>query len=536
MSIGQWVAGLFRGASEPGDAPRRGPADDFWYEPPGGDTGAGLRVTPEIAIKASAVFACGSLLARVIASLPFRIYRLLPGGGQEQDADHPLDELIRYQPNDVDTAVDFWQQMVWHMVLRGTAYAEIVPGRRGAIGALVPLHPDCVSPQRLEGQYRWRYEVRDPATGLTRMLLQDEVLRIPGLIAGGVQGMPLTSYAGEAIAIGMAADQYAARVFRNNLNVGLILTHPGKLSEEGRKNFVSAWMQRFAGAQNAHRPVFLQEGIKVEKVGQTAAEAQLTDARKWQILELARFLGIPPHMLGINEGATHANVEEQSINFVRYTLQPWAKRIEQAVRRDLIVPDANDRRTHKAEYNFDSLLRGNAQARAEYFSRALGAGGAPPWMTQDEVRAIEGLNPRGGEADQLALGTNPGAPSGPARPSDRGDDAQSTEALPEKEAPPRLSAPGTEERCAALIRKEVRALGRAAMRHAGDVAAWRGYAEAFYASQISDVVARFGVHKDIARRYCAARTEQCRSAATPQSGIDHIERHGAAELAAAVSI
>jgi hypothetical protein len=464
--------------------------------------------------------------------MPLGVYERLPDGGQLAAPDHYLDNLIHNQPNFTDTAVDFWQQMLWHAILRGTAYAEIKSTPTKPVAALLPLHPDRVKPEKLSSG-RWRFKVRDD-NGTERVLLDSSVFRFSGLVAGGIEGMGLATYAGEAIAIGVAADQYASRVFSNMLNAGVILTHPLKISEQAQNNLVKSFMKRLAGVANAHRPILLQEGIKAERgFSQTAEEAQLLDARKWQTLEVCRALDMPPIMVGINEGALGANVEEQSLNFVRYTLMPWAKRIEQAIRRDLIAAERDGSVKYKAEFNFQGLLRGNATARADYFSKALGSGGSPAWMSVNEVRALDGLNRYDDPLfDKPALGTNPKQTPDVGQPADPATtNQQQSAALVAPLAKFVKKAPETyAERCAALIAKEVKLLRKYAELHGADISGWRVAVGSFYRSHVSTVMTLMKVPKDKARIYCLAREARFAAANDILGAIDALENHGLAEL------
>lgn len=383
------VTGRFRAAFGDGAPPP--PDADFWFENATSASGAGIRVTPDIAIKASAVYACVKVLAETMATTSLRMRKSVPGGSIDAP-EHPLEEVIRYQPNALNTATEFWETMIFQAALRGESYAEIVP-RGGGRVELIPLDPGRVTVEVLRDRsFRFRYT--DQLTNSTRVLLQEEVFRVPGMSHDGLTPIRAVDVAAEAIGIGMAADQYAARVFSNRLNIGGYLTTAKSLSPEAQKNLVDALMKRFAGPTNAHRPIILGEGLKFERATMDASQAQLLEARKWQVTEVARFWRIPLHMLGIYEGSTHSNVEEQSVGFVRYTIRPWAKRIEQAIRRDLIVAKA----FYFAEFNLESLLRGQTEQRGNYFAQALGSGGHAPWMTVNEVRRIEGWNPvEGGE-------------------------------------------------------------------------------------------------------------------------------------------
>lgn len=490
-----------------------GPEDDFWYEPllGFGRSTAGIRVTPDVALKASAVFACVRVLAETIATLPIRMRRRIPGGVEDAPG-HPLEEVIRHQPNLTQTAVEFWETMILHAALRGIGYAEIVPGARGAVDQLRPLHTDRVTPERLpDGTLR--FKVSNPHSGATRHLLQEEVLRIPGMSSDGVSGLRVVDLAADAIGLGMAADEYAARVFSNRLNIGGYLTHPKRLGEDAQKNLIQALMERFAGSRNAHRPILLQEGMTFTKASMDAKEAQLLEARKWQIGEIARYWRIPMHMLGIFDGATHSNVEEQAISFVKYTLRPWVKRIEQAIRRDLII--AKD--TYFAEFNLEGLLRGDSAARAAYFSAALGAGGHHYWMLPNEVRAIEGYNPIEGLDEDFRA-------------------ARLGKAMAELERPERGASAGEtlKARAEQLVRKECAAIRKQAMRLADDPDAFRRWVNAFYGGHMSMVMSKLGINALAAKVYCNHQRDQVLGANDVSGLLDRWQSTVADELVATI--
>jgi HK97 family phage portal protein len=450
---------------------------DMGFVEIGAGSTAGIRVTPDIALKAAALHACIKVLAETIATVPLRMKRATAEGSADAP-EHPLDEIIRYQPNSIQTAVEFWEMMMLHAALRGTGYAEIVPGPRGAVDQLRPLHGDRVEPERLrDGSLRFR--VTDPVSGRSRILLQEEVFRIPGMSSDGVKGLRAVDLAADDIGLGMGADQYAARVFSNKLNIGGFLVHPKKLDLPAQRNLVHALMERFAGTENAHRPIVLQEGMKFERASMDADKAQLLDARKWQITLIAMRWRIPLHMLGIYDGATHSNVEQQALDLVKYTLRPWVKRIEQAIRRDLIIAT----RSYWAEFNLEGLLRGDSAARADYFSKALGSGGHAPWMTVNEVRRIEGYNDIPG-GDVIRWPSNSQTPTSPAKP-----------AAIENQSTPIASAK-------ALVHRENTAIRKAQMRLAGDPDGFRTWVGAYFGGHISTVMSVLGIPKEAARVYC----------------------------------
>jgi len=390
------------------EAQQGSPANDLLFDLPAYGTGAGIRVTADSALKCAAVFRCVAILSDTIASLPLVLHRLRvdgrPDQGMDPDPTHPLNDIIGTQANPRQTATEFWATMAFQAVLRGAAYAEIVSGPRGYVDRLEPIHARRIQREELLDDGTIRLTISEP-DGSGRVLLQEELFRITGLSSDGITGLRTVDLAAESIALLLAADQYAARVFSQNLNIGGFISHPGKLTKEAGDRLVTKLMSKFAGVGNAGRPMILQEGMTYQKAAMTAAEAQLLEARKWQIGEIARYFGgVPLHLLGVDDQTNRATVEEQWSNFVRCSVRPLAVRIQQAIRRDLIV----DPRTHIAVFNLDDLESGNMAARAEYFSKALGSGGSPPWLTQNEVRVEEGWQPREDpHGDVLAKGTNP---------------------------------------------------------------------------------------------------------------------------------
>lgn len=485
-----------------------GPGDDYWYREIGaGANHAGVLITPDIALKSSAVYCCVKVLSETVSTLPLRMYRELGERGRGLAPEHPLDELIRFQPNAWQTGVEFWEMMMLHAALRGAAYAEIVPGARGAVDQLIPLHTDRVEPEQLsDGSLR--FQVYNPKTGQQRVLLQDEVFRIPGLSSDGLRGLRAVDLAAEAIGIGMAADAYAARVFSNNLNIGGYLMHPGKLGEAAQKNLIQAFTERLAGIVNAHRPVVLQEGMEFKAGSMVAKDAQLLEARKWQIGEVARYWRIPLHMLNIDDQTNRSTVEAQAIDFVKYTLRPWVKRIEQAIRRDLIIAKS----TFSAKYNLEGLLRGDSAARAAYFAAALGNSGRAAWMTPNQVRAIEGMNPMDDPRADVLGGVLPG------------------------ETPQQIGAQSSaRERVQRLVRKESAAIRKASLRFAGDHDAFRGWCTAFYGGHRSEVQAVLGIPRGAAKAYCDYARDEALATDDIPALLDRWQDTRAGEVAQAIS-
>lgn len=508
------------------DQQRYGDDAEFFYESVGKRSAAGIKVTPMVALRLSAFATCAKVMAETMASLPFAVYRRLPDGGSAPAPEHPVDELIRYQPNKTQTAVEFWESIVLHAVLWGTGYAEIVPGARGAVDQLKFLRSDRVTQETLpDGTLRFRYS--NPHNGTSRVLLQDEVLRIPSLSLDGVNGLSMLEMAAESIGLGIAAEQYASRVFSNNLNMGGFITTPKRLEKAAALRLVSLLMQKYASPENFHRPAILQEGADFKPAAMKASEAQLLEARKWQISEIARFLRIPLHMVGVDDQTNRSTVEEQSINFVKYVVRPWARRIEQAVRRDLIIATRN----FEAKFNLDALERGNLEARKNYWAAALGEGGnRPGWMCVNEVRIAEGLNvinetwawevPRGKPPEQPPAAID--QPDAPAA-----DDPAAIAA-----PPARIEDNSPEAIGERMARRENAALRKASERYAGDPDGLRDFIKAFYGGHVSFVMDALSIAKDDAKAYCAHQRDEALRANDFLALLDHREEKLSGQIAA----
>lgn len=345
----------------------------------GGQTYSGVAVTPESAMRASAVYACVRILSSSMASLPFRLYRRLPDGGRERATDHPLYSLLAQLPNPYETAYESTERAMVSALLRGAAYWRIVRGPRGEVVSLIPLHPDCVEPVSQGGvpAYRVRTE-----TGF-EVLLPGEVWHVRGLSVDGWRGCSVISYARETIGLSLTAERHSAISFERNGRPSGVLEHPGQLSPEAQRNVEGSWEKKHKDGGVA----VLQEGMKYTAVSMSNEDAQLIESRSFQVEDIARFFGVPPHMLGVRGAASFASAEQQGIDFVTYTLLPWGIRFAQAVYRDLLLP--SEREEFFAEFDFMAFLRGDAQSRYN----AYGVGRNWGWLSANDVRRAENMSP-----------------------------------------------------------------------------------------------------------------------------------------------
>jgi HK97 family phage portal protein len=363
------------------------PTDDFWFTSLGLASAAGVRVSADTAMKLSAVWRCNQILCGAVAMLPLNVYQRRSDGGKDKATSHPLWDVLHRRPNRWQTSHEWRALMQHHLLMRGNGYSRIVPGPRGAVDQLVPLHPDAVTVEQTDtGDLRYRVRQRD---GQTSVLLADEVLHLRALSNDGVTGMGVLDHARETLGIGLAQEQFAGRYFSQSAKPGLVLKHPGQLSDQALDHLKSSWMEAQGGVGNAHKPAILEEGLDLKElsVGLTAEQAQLIESREFTISDIARWFGIPPHMIGetTKETSWGTGIESMSIGFVIYTLLPWLSAWEQRIEQDLILAP----NLYFVEFVVDGLLRGDAKSRAEAF-QVMRQNGV---ISANEWRAMENLNP-----------------------------------------------------------------------------------------------------------------------------------------------
>jgi HK97 family phage portal protein len=283
-------------------------------------TAAGKRVTAGSALTLSAVFAAVRLLSFSVAVLPLPLYRR-QGRGKERVTGHPVYRLLNQRPNAWQTAFEFRAMLQAHLCLRGNAFAEIRTTRAGSITDLVPLHPDRVTvlltPEELPV---YEYQSRQ---GAVRRLAREDVMHLRGLSLDGFLGISVVSAAAEGLGLSMAAEEHAARFYSNDASPSGVLTHPGKLTKEGKERLRDGWSARHQGSGNAHKTALLEEGVKWEAIGISQKDQQFLEQRQFQLGEVARWFNVPPHMIGDLLRSTNNNIEQQGLDFVRYSLQPW---------------------------------------------------------------------------------------------------------------------------------------------------------------------------------------------------------------------
>lgn len=292
-----------------------------------GSTASGKRVNARSAMQMTAVYSCVRILSEAVAGLPLQFYRYNDNGGKEKAVDHPLYFLLHDEPNPEMTSFVFRETLMTHLLLWGNAYSQIIRNGKGEIVALYPLMPDRMTVDR---------------------------------------------------------DEHGSKFYANGAAPSGVLEHPGTLKDPGRVR--ESWQSTFGGSSNANKVAVLEEGMKYTPISIAPNEAQFLETRKFQIDEIARIFRVPPHMVGDLDKSSFSNIEQQSLEFVKYTLDPWVSRWEQAMVRALL--SAEEKKKYFFKFNVDGLLRGDYQSRMTGYATARQNG----WMSANDIRELENMD------------------------------------------------------------------------------------------------------------------------------------------------
>jgi HK97 family phage portal protein len=345
-----------------------------------GSTTSGKTVNERTAMQTTAVYACVRILSETLASLPLHTYKHTDRG-KEKAIDHNLYYLLHDEPNPEMTSFVFRETLMGHLLLWGNAYAQIIRDGRGKVLALYPLLPDKMKVDRTSaGELYYEYQ-----TDTGPVILRNyEVFHIPGLGFDGLVGYSPIAMAKNAIGMAIATEEYGAKFFANGANPGGVLEHPGVLKDPKRVR--DSWNAVYQGSGNAHRIAVLEEGMKFHSIGIPPEQAQFIATRKFQLNEIARIFRIPPHMIGDLDKSSFSNIEQQSREFVKYTLDPWVSRWEQAIHKSLLKPD--EKRQYFVKFNVDGLLRGDYESRMNGYAIGRQNG----WLSANDIRELEDMN------------------------------------------------------------------------------------------------------------------------------------------------
>lgn len=474
--LAQLMTGTLQASTPAADA-------DFWYQPVGAMTAAGLKVDAEGARKISAWYRGRDIIATSLAMLPLQVYRRLPNDqGREVATQHPLYDILHRKPNDWQDKFQYVRSATYDVIDHGWHYARIVEGPRGFVDKLVPIPPTLVTPE-LTSQNRWIFTVRDPRQGLSKTYTQDEMFYLRG-----ADGKGILEYARDSLGLGVTLETYASKLFSNGgLNGGVIET-PGPMPDTEAMGRLAR--QYVTGRGNWHMPKVLPHGATFKPAMMEAEKAQMILSRKFSVVDIARWLGLPAHMLNEVDTAGVTGLEQKGQEFVTFNMGGWLCMWEFAINDQLIlVPQ-----TYFAEFTREALVRGDLQARAEADVAYVNAG----IDTVDEVRARNNKPKMGGKAAELRDPQNitgRGAAGGPQdnrRPGRAGEPDSRAQAIATAAA-------------ARVLKLEVTAVQRLAVKHGNDGDAFASAVTAFYAGHAERVADMLLMTEAEAAGYCASQ-------------------------------
>lgn len=384
MKIFDFIRGLFKS--------REPPQDRYFFSGAPflfGKSISGATVNEMTAMRVSAVYACVRILAESIAALPLHVYKYKEGGGKERDVNHSLYFLLHDAPNNDMTSFIFREVLMTHLLLHGNCYAYIQRENSGRVARLYPLMPENMKIERDDNNevvYKYTPTAREgqfqKSAAIT--LRRHEVLHIPALGFDGIQGFSPIAMARNAIGVAIATEEFGAKFFENGARPSGILKHAGVIKDPSKLR--DSWNAAYGGTGNTGKVAVLEEGVTYESISIPPNDAQFLDTRKFQLSEIARIFRVPPHMLADLEKATFSNIEQQSLEFVKFSLNPWVIRWEQGLNKSLMTE--NERGKYFVKFNVDGLMRGDYQSRMQGYAIGRQNG----WLSANDIREMEDMN------------------------------------------------------------------------------------------------------------------------------------------------
>jgi HK97 family phage portal protein len=346
----------------------------------------GQVVTINTAMQISAVWACVRLIAGTISTIPLCIARRNADGSVTPQPLHPTTALVGRAPNDAMTAAQFWEAIMAAALLWGDGFAEIIRFNDKVV-ALNFLLPGRLIRRRLTdkgGTIEYRYTDFDDSQ---RVLDEKNLLRVPGISSDGVNGLSVIQFGANILGAAQAGTEVAGRIFRNGMRPSGVITVEKFLTAEQREAIRENILPTFSGSENTGKTLVLEGGMTYTGVSINPDDAQLLESRQFDVEEIARFFGVPPHLIGHMDNSTSwgTGIEQQTLGFLSFTLRPWLVRITQAIGRRMLTP--GEQGTLFAEFEVDELLRADSVGRAALYSSMLQNG----VYTRNEVRRRERL-------------------------------------------------------------------------------------------------------------------------------------------------
>jgi len=383
MSLWSRLSNMFIKSDTTSDAPAQWLID--WVR--GGEKSvSGESVSPDSAMRTSAVFACVNVRSEDVGKLPCMLYQRLADGGKRRAVEHQLYSLIRDRPNPRMTALDFRQMMQAHKDLRGNAYAIKEFNGRGQVVALWPIPPMHVTVLQAKDSHELFYRLTIPGKD-TETIPAEGIVHLRGLTLDGIMGLSPIAYHRETIGMAIAAEKYGAAFFGNSARPDGILTVPTVLSKPAGDMLRAEWEQKFKGPKNAKKLAIFDGGMKWEQVGMDNTDAQYLETRKFQNQQIYGMYRMPAHKVGDLERSTNNNIEQQALEYVTDCLMTQLVSWEQTLKLSLLS-EKEIEDGYFFEFLPDALLRGDLKSRYEAYAIAR----MWSWFSANDVCDRENMN------------------------------------------------------------------------------------------------------------------------------------------------
>jgi len=353
-------------------------------------TKSGVSITADTALKISTVYACVTILAQTIASLPMTVNRKLTSGGNAEAADHWLYSVLHDTFNAEQTSYEAREMGVGALKLRGNWYNRIERNWRGQIDGIWPMNPSHVTVSRVNGATWYAYEPGheyDPLGTRRGLYAARDIWHVKGYSSDGLTGLSTISYARESMGLSQALNDFTAEFFGRQAVPGNVLEHPGALSPTARAN-LKASLEEYAKSKR-HTTLILEENMKWNTIGISNRDAQFLELSGAQIRDIARWFNVPLILLQEpDKVSTYASAEQFFLSFVKHTIWPITRRLEASANRALLTASERAAGLY-VKFNLKGLLEGDFSTRMGGYSVGRNGG----WYSVNDIRALEDMPP-----------------------------------------------------------------------------------------------------------------------------------------------
>ena len=371
-SFGEWYRAFIRGEDSGQNTP--------------------FMIDREIALKYSGIFACTRVLSETLASMPCATYRKQDDMSKKEANDIGLYDILHFEPNYEMTPFNFKESLMMNLCLGGNGYAQKVfsSSKVPELLALYPLDYENVKSERDKSTKKMIYKVSYEENGTLKdkNMTRDYIFHIPGVSMNGITGIIPIDYASKAIELGLTYETFGVNFYKNGANTSMALIHPKSLKDIPYERLKKEVNEKRTGLTNVNKPWLLEEGMQIKELTIKPVDAELLMSKYFSLEEICRFYRVPLHLVQHLLRATNNNIEHQSLEFIIYTMLPWAKRIEENINLQLLTREQR-KAGYFAEFKMDVFLRGDMAARATAYAQGRQWG----WLSVNDIRRLENMNP-----------------------------------------------------------------------------------------------------------------------------------------------